>query len=92
VQSPVPDRNPDVREWPLRVADIDCNGRPRLDAVARHISDIGQDQPRELGIEAIHSLWVVRRTVIDLIQPIEFPDMRLRRWCSPGRPAAENSA
>jgi acyl-ACP thioesterase len=58
-------------------------GRLRLDAAARHIQDIGQDQLRELGFEAIHPLWIVRRTMIDMIKPIEFSDMlRLRRWCS----------
>jgi acyl-ACP thioesterase len=82
---PVLDGNPDVfdREWPLRVADIDRYGRLRLDAAARHIQDIGQDQLRESGFEAVHPLWIVRRTMIDVIEPIEFPDMlRLRRWCS----------
>jgi acyl-ACP thioesterase len=82
---PVLDGHPDVfeREWPLRVADIDRYGRLRLDAATRHIQDVGQDQLRELGFEDIHPLWIVRRTMIDLIEPIEFPDMlRLRRWCS----------
>jgi acyl-ACP thioesterase len=82
---PVPDPHPDVfdREWPLRVADIDREGRLRLDAAARHIQDIGQDQLRELGFEETHPLWIVRRTMVDLIRPIEFGDMlRLRRWCS----------
>jgi acyl-ACP thioesterase len=82
---PVPDPHPDVfdREWPLRVADIDREGRLRFDAAARHIQDVGQDHLRELGFEETHPLWIVRRTVIDLIRPIEFQDMlRLRRWCS----------
>ena len=36
-----------------------------------------------LGFDETHPLWVVRRTMIDLIEPIEFQDMlRLRRWCS----------
>jgi len=85
VLMPVPNGNPDVfeREWPLRVADIDRHGRLRLDAAARHIQDIGQDQLRESGFEAVHPLWMVRRTMIDVIKPIEFPDMlRLRPWCS----------
>jgi len=85
VLMPVPDRNPDVfeREWPLRVADIDRYGRLRLDATARHTQDIGQDQLREWGFEAIDPPWVVRRTMIDVIKPIEFPDtLRLRTWCS----------
>ncbi len=82
---PVPDPHPDVFEvgWPLRVADIDRDGRLRLDAACRHIQDIGLDQLRELGFEDSHPLWIVRRTMVDLIRPIEFKDMlRLRRWCS----------
>ena len=82
---PVPDPHPDVfdRQWPLRVADIDRRGRLRMDAAARHIQDIGQDQLREMGYEATHPLGIVRRTMMDLIRPIEFQDMlRVRRWCS----------
>lgn len=85
VLMPVPDPHPDVfdRQWPLRVADIDRVGRLRLDAATRHIQDIGQDHLRELGFEDTHPLWIVRRTMIDLVRPIEFQDMlRLRRWCS----------
>lgn len=81
----VPDPHPDVfdRQWPLRVADIDRTGRLRFDAAARHIQDIGSDQLREMGHEETHPLWIVRRTMIDLIRPIEFQDMlRVRRWCS----------
>lgn len=82
---PVPDGHPDVfdRQWPLRVADIDREGRMRLDAAARHSQDIGQDQLREMGYEAVHPLWIVRRTMIDLVRPITFQDiLRVRRWCS----------
>ncbi len=85
VMMPVPDPHPDVfdREWPLRVADIDATGRMRLDAACRHIQDIGGDQLREMGFQEIHPLWIVRRTMVDVIRPIEFQDMlRLRRWCS----------
>ena len=85
VMMPVPDGHPDVfdREWPLRVADIDRDGRLRFDSAARHIVDIGQDQLREMGFEETHPLWIVRRTMIDLIRPVEFNDMlRMRRWCS----------
>lgn len=85
VMMPVPDPHPDVfdREWPLRVGDIDRTGRLRFDAAARHIQDIGSDHLRELGFEDTHPLWIVRRTMIDLIKPIEFQDLlRMRRWCS----------
>src|SRR6476661_990168 len=85
VMMPVPDPHPDVfdREWPLRVADVDREGRLKFDAATRHIQDIGSDQLREMGFEETHPLWIVRRTMIDLIKPIEFQDMlRMRRWCS----------
>jgi acyl-ACP thioesterase len=85
VLMPVLDGHPDVfeREWPLRVADIDHRGRLRLDAAARHIQDVGQDYMHELGFDVSHPLWIVRRTTIDVIAPIEFQDMlRLRLWCS----------
>jgi acyl-ACP thioesterase len=82
---PVPDPHPDVFdvEWPLRVADTDREGRLRFDAATRHIQDVGSDQLRELGYEETHPLWIVRRTMIDMLGPIHFKDMlRLRRWCS----------
>ncbi|MCG5432280.1 acyl-[Mycobacterium sp. MYCO198283] len=85
VLMPVPDPHPDVFDtsWPLRVADVDRTGRLKFDAATRHIQDVGSDHLRELGFEQTHPLWIVRRTMIDLIRPIEFPDMlRLRRWCS----------
>jgi acyl-ACP thioesterase len=85
VMMPVPDPHPDVfdLQWPLRVGDIDRVGRLRFDAATRHIQDIGTDHLRELGFEETHPLWIVRRTMIDMIEPIEFQDMlRLRRWCS----------
>ena len=82
---PVPDGHPAVfeRSWPLRVGDIDRSGRLRLDAAARLIQDIGQDHVHARGFDKTHPVGVVRRTMIDLIRPIEFQDMlRLRRWCS----------
>jgi len=85
VLMPVPDPHPDVfdRQWPLRVGDIDRTGRLRFDAACRHIQDVGSDHLRELGFEETHPLWIVRRTMVDLIRPIEFQDMlRMRRWCS----------
>ena len=85
VMMPVPDPHPDVfdRQWPLRVADVDREGRLKFDAATRHIQDIGSDQLREMGFEETHPLWIVRRTMVDMIEPIEFKDMlRMRRWCS----------
>ena len=65
------------------MGDIDRSGRLRLDALARHIQDVSQDQVHALGFDKTHPVGVVRRTVIDVIRPIEFQDtLRLRRWCS----------
>ncbi|MDT5073647.1 MAG: hypothetical protein QOH82_2967, partial [Mycobacterium sp.] len=63
VMMPVPDPHPDVFdiEWPLRVADVDREGRLKFDAATRHIQDIGSDQLREMGFEETHPLWIVRR-------------------------------
>jgi acyl-ACP thioesterase len=82
---PVPDPHPDVfdTQWPLRVADCDRDGRLKFDAATRHIMDVGSDQLRETGFEETHPLWIVRRTIVDMIKPIAFKEMlRLRRWCS----------
>ncbi len=82
---PVPEGHPDVFDtsWPLRMADVDRDGRLRFDGACRHIQDIGQDQLRQMGYEDVHPAWVVRRTMVDLISPFERGDiLRLRRWCS----------
>ena len=73
---PVPDPHPDVfdRQWPLRVGRHRPRpGRLRFDAASRHIQDIGQDQLREMGFEETHPLWIVRRTMIDLIRADRVP-------------------
>ena len=85
VLMPVPDPHPNVfeQQWPLRPADVDRLDRLRLDAAVRHIMDVGQDHLREYGYNDTHPLWIVRRTMVDMIAPIEFQDtLRLRRWCS----------
>ena len=82
---PVPDPHPDVFDvqWPLRVADVAREARLKFDACTRHIQDVGSDLLREMGFEETHPLWIVRRTMIDMIEPVVFKDiLRLRRWCS----------
>jgi len=85
VLMPVPDTNEEVfeREWQLRAGDVDRLGRLRLDGVVRYMQDMGQDHLREKGYDDVHPLWIVRRSMVDMIGPIEFKDtLRLRRWCS----------
>ncbi|MEV6322821.1 acyl-ACP thioesterase domain-containing protein [Nocardia sp. NPDC051787] len=69
--------------WPVRLADTGSDQRLRLDGVARYLQDIGYDHLEVLDDGDIHRLWVVRRTVIDAIKPIEFGEwVTLRRWPS----------
>lgn len=63
---PLPDRGrryTSSRE--VRLGDADVRGRLRLDALARYLQDVANDDGREaLGEDA--SSWVVRRSVVDV--------------------------
>ncbi|MDG3009153.1 4-hydroxybenzoyl-CoA thioesterase [Rhodococcus sp. D2-41] len=68
---------------PVRTGDVDADRRLRLDGVARYLQDIGWDNLDAIGLREVHPLWIVRRTVIDVLVPGTFPDrVRLHRWCS----------
>ncbi|MFI5779542.1 acyl-[acyl-carrier-protein] thioesterase [Nocardia sp. NPDC051570] len=70
-------------EWPVRLGDTDGDLRLRLDAVARYLQDIGYDHLTVVDEGDLHPGWIVRRTVIDVVRPIEFGDrVHLRRWPS----------
>ncbi|MCM6778389.1 thioesterase [Nocardia sp. CDC159] len=70
-------------EWPVRLGDTDGDQRLRLDAVARYLQDIGYDHLKVVEEGDLHRGWIVRRTVIDVLRPIEFGDqVHLRRWPS----------
>ncbi|MDJ0489723.1 thioesterase [Rhodococcus qingshengii] len=69
--------------WPVRTGDIHPDRSLRLDAVARYLQDLGFDNLEANGAAQTHPLWVVRRTVIDVVRPIIWPDtVHLHRWCS----------
>ncbi|WP_069166394.1 acyl-[acyl-carrier-protein] thioesterase [Nocardia altamirensis] len=69
--------------WPVRLADTDGNQRLRLDAIARYLQDIGFEHLDAVPDGDTHRGWVVRRTVIDVLKPIQFGErVTLRRWCS----------
>jgi len=76
-------RTPFEVNWPVRLADTDANDRLRLDAVARYLQDIGFEHLGAVDDGDLHQVWIVRRTVIDVVRPIEFGDhVYLRRWPS----------
>jgi acyl-ACP thioesterase len=69
--------------WPVHVADTAPDQRLRLDAVARYLQDIGFEHLDAVEDGGAHLGWVVRRTVIDVLKPIEIGErVTLRRWCS----------
>ncbi len=80
--TPCPDESRAFHEqWPVRLGDTDGRERLRLDAVARYLQDIGYDHLQVVDEGDLHQGWIVRRTVIDVLRPIEFGDrVHLRRW------------
>ncbi|QNG19735.1 4-hydroxybenzoyl-CoA thioesterase [Rhodococcus triatomae] len=69
--------------WPIRTGDIDATQRLRLDGIARYLQDMGADNLEAIGALETHPLWIVRRTVIDVLKPTDGPErIRLLRWCS----------
>lgn len=67
----------------VRTGDIDSERRLRLDGIARYLQDIGSDNLEAVHADATHPLWIVRRTVIDVLEPAVWPErVHLRRWCS----------
>ncbi len=69
--------------WPVRAGDVDPDTRLRLDGVARYLQDVAFENLQATEFARTDPIWVVRRTVIDVLRPVHFPDqLRLRRWCS----------
>jgi len=65
-----------------RLGDVGPGGRLRLDAVARYLQDVANDDSTDAGLEDPLS-WVVRRTAIDVHQPAIFNEsLALTTWCA----------
>ncbi|HSL65276.1 MAG TPA: acyl-ACP thioesterase domain-containing protein [Gaiellaceae bacterium] len=67
----------------VRLSDTDRHGRLRLDAVARYLQDVASDDVDDAGWSSDDHVWVVRRTVVDVVEPL-VGDTRveLATWCS----------
>lgn len=66
----------------VRLADSSPNGRLRLDAGARYLQDIANDDSRDAG-SPNPTAWVARRTIMRVGQFPEYLDMlSLCTWCS----------
>jgi acyl-ACP thioesterase len=69
-------------ERPVRLADADLTGRLRHDAIARYLQDIAADDVLDAGWAPDEHIWVVRRTVLDVLQPFSFDTaVELTTWC-----------
>ncbi len=66
----------------VRLADVDPEGRCRLDALARYAQDVARDDAADSGI-ADPMNWVVRRTMIEVeAEPVFEEPVELTTWCS----------
>lgn len=67
---------------PIRLADADATGRLRHDAIARYLQDIAADDVLDAGWAPDEHIWVVRRTVLDVLQPfVTDTRVELTTWC-----------
>jgi len=67
----------------VRLGDASAGGRLRLDAIARHLQDIANDDARDSDIGGDVNAWVVRRTVIEVTTfPVYGEELTLATWCS----------
>ena len=65
----------------VRLGDATPNGRLRLDATARFLQDVANDDSRDAKWSDPH-WWVVRRTVIDVHEfPVYLQEVDLVTWC-----------
>ena len=65
----------------VRLGDCSPGGRLRLDAAARYLQDLSDDDTRDAGLAQM--TWVVRRTVIDVARfPTYLEPLDMMTWCS----------
>ncbi|GAB17753.1 hypothetical protein GOEFS_038_00200 [Gordonia effusa NBRC 100432] len=91
IDTPVPfeplgDRKEGARyfeaDYRVRTDDVDQEMRVRLDAVARYLQDVANDNIEATEFSDTDPFWIVRRTVIDVIRPISWPGtVTAQRWC-----------
>jgi len=82
----LPDRKEGARffqaDYRVRTGDVDQEMRVRLDAVARYLQDVANDNIEATEFHATDPFWIVRRTVIDVVRPITWPaTVTAQRWC-----------
>ncbi|MGV9712140.1 acyl-[acyl-carrier-protein] thioesterase [Gordonia sp. NPDC003424] len=83
---PLSDRKEGARyfevDYRVRTGDVDQEMRVRLDAVARYLQDVANDNIEATDFHSTDPFWIVRRTIIDVIRPISWPaSVTAQRWC-----------
>lgn len=79
----------------IRLSDTDTANRLRLDAVARYLQDVASDDWADAELDSDASIWVVRRTEIEVRAPFAGDErVVLETWCSgtAGSSAARRSS
>ena len=67
---------------PIRLSDADATGRLRHDAIARYLQDVAADDVLDAGWAPDEHIWVVRRTVLDVLRPFRTDTaVELTTWC-----------
>jgi acyl-ACP thioesterase len=82
--SPLPETGYVYRTaWRVATGDVGGDLGLRLDGVARYIQEVGAENLVDAGEAEEHPHWLVQRTVIDVIESIDFPnEISFSRWCS----------
>jgi acyl-ACP thioesterase len=66
----------------VRLGDVTPKGRLRLDAVARYLQDVANDDARDAAIPDA-MWWILRRTMMQVSKPCAFDEvMTITTWCS----------
>jgi acyl-ACP thioesterase len=67
----------------VRLSDTDASGRLRLDAIARYLQDVATDDVADNGAGSSDDLWIVRRCVVEVLEPFAGDEnVELATWCS----------
>lgn len=66
----------------VRADTIDQEMELRLDGTARYLQDVANENLAATVFADTDPYWIIRRTVIDVIEPISWPgEVTLQRWC-----------
>lgn len=66
----------------VRLSETDATGRLRLDAIACYLQDVASDDWNDAGFESSDSVWVVRKTWMEVHAPVCGSTVELETWCS----------